>query len=96
MRSAPKVPKLIKNEIVVQLMDAFSNPVLSQQSLLSLEIASANRSGFSNGMFVDNNDGSYTCQYLAEDVGTYEICVSFDGKHFAPCPFEVNVYSGKF
>ncbi|KAL5849425.1 hypothetical protein ACOSQ3_007486 [Xanthoceras sorbifolium] len=92
----PKVPKLIKHEIVVQLLDSFSNPVLSQQSMLKLEIASLNRSSFSSWMFVDNNDGSYSGHYLAMEVGTYEICVSFDSTHFSPCPFVVNVYSSKY
>ncbi|XP_048233557.1 protein GAMETE EXPRESSED 2 isoform X2 [Ricinus communis] len=96
VNSAPKVPKLSENEIMVQLMDSFSNPVMSQQSLLNLEIASVNRSGFSTGIFVGNNDGSYTCPFLAKDVGTYEMCVLFDGKRLAPCPFGVNVYSGEY
>ncbi|KAJ9189231.1 hypothetical protein P3X46_000548, partial [Hevea brasiliensis] len=96
VKFAPKVPKLTENEIWVQLMDTFSNPVLSQLSLLKLEIASVNRSGFSTGMFVDNDDGSYTCQYMARDVGTYEMCVSFDGIRFSPCPFGVNVYGGEY
>ncbi|CAK9170054.1 unnamed protein product [Ilex paraguariensis] len=92
----PKVPKLIKNEIIVQLMDSFSNPVLAQQSRLKLEIGSINSSGFSTWMFVDNMDGSYSGLYLAKDVGTYEICASFDGKRFLPCPFGVNVYSREY
>ncbi|XP_020533056.1 protein GAMETE EXPRESSED 2 isoform X1 [Jatropha curcas] len=96
VKSATKVPKLIENEIVVQLMDTFSNPVLSQQSRLNLEIDSVNRSVFSTGMFVDNNDGLYTCRYVAKDVGTYEMCVSFDGKRFTPCPFGANVYSSEY
>uniref|UniRef100_A0A2C9W1T6 GEX2 N-terminal Ig-like domain-containing protein n=1 Tax=Manihot esculenta TaxID=3983 RepID=A0A2C9W1T6_MANES len=95
VKFSPKVPKLIENEMWVQLMDSFSNHVLSQQSLLKLEIA-VNRSGFSTEMFVDNNDGSYTCQYMAKDVGTYEMCVSFDGLHLMPCPFGVNVYGGEY
>lgn len=89
------MPKLIKNEIIVQLLDSFQNPVLSQQSRLKLEIVSRNNSEFSSWMFVDNNDGSYTVHYLAKDVGTYEICASFNGKSFSPCPFGVNVYSSK-
>ncbi|XP_043812254.1 protein GAMETE EXPRESSED 2 isoform X4 [Manihot esculenta] len=95
VKFSPKVPKLIENEMWVQLMDSFSNHVLSQQSLLKLEIA-VNRSGFSTEMFVDNNDGSYTCQYMAKDVGTNEMCVSFDGLHLMPCPFGVNVYGGEY
>ncbi|KAK2645593.1 hypothetical protein Ddye_020788 [Dipteronia dyeriana] len=91
-----KVPKLIKHDIVVQLLDSFSNPVLSQQSMLTLEIVSLNSSGFSSWMFVDNNDGSYSGHYLAMEVGTYEICVWFDSTHFLSCPFLVHVYSSKY
>lgn len=96
LKFSPKVPKLIMNEVVVQLMDSFSNPVLSQQSSLKLEITSVNSSGFSSGMFVDNNDGSYTDHYLAHNIGTYEMCASFDSKRLSPCPFGVNVYGGRF
>lgn len=96
MKFAPKVSKLIKNEIVVQLMDSYHNPVLLQQSKLKLEIASINRSASSTWTFSDNNDGYYTGSYLANDVGTYELCASYDGNRFVPCPFGVNVYSGKF
>lgn len=95
VKFASKVPKLIENEIVVQLMDSFSNPVLLQHSKLKLEIGSINISGFSTLMFIDNKDGSYTGSYVAKDVGTYEICASFDGKRFLPCPFGVKVYNGK-
>lgn len=95
LKYAPKVPKLIKNEIVVKLLDSFSNPITLQQSRLKLEIGSINSSGLS-WMFVDNNDGSYVAHYLAKDVGTYELCASFDGNHFLPCPFGVNVYSSKY
>lgn len=87
---------MIMNEVAVQLMDSFSNPVLLQQSRLKLDIASINSSGFSSGMFVDNSDGSYTGHYLAEGIGTYQMCASFDSNHLPPCPFRVNVYSGKF
>lgn len=95
MKFVQKVPKLVKNEIVVQLMDSYSNPVLLQQSKLKLEIASINRSAFSTWMFSNNNDGSYTARYLANDVGTYEICASYNGERFIPCPFGVNVYNSK-
>jgi hypothetical protein len=95
LRFTPKVPKMIKNEIVVQLKDSFQNPVLSQQSRLNLGIASTNNSDFSSWTFVDNNDGSYTVHYLAKDVGTYQMCASFDAKQLSPCPFGVNVYTSK-
>ncbi|XP_022864989.1 protein GAMETE EXPRESSED 2 isoform X1 [Olea europaea var. sylvestris] len=96
VKFAPKVSKLIKNEIVVQLMDSYHNPVLLQQSKLKLEIASINRSASSTWTFSDNNDGYYTGSYLANDVGTYELCASYDGNRFVPCPFGVNVYSGEY
>ncbi|CAH8299742.1 unnamed protein product [Eruca vesicaria subsp. sativa] len=91
-----KVPKEIKNDIVVLLVDSFNNPVPSQPSRLKLEITSANTSSFTTWKFVDNTDGTYTCSYLAMDVGTYQMCVSFDDKHIQPCPFDVNVYSSKY
>jgi len=85
-----------RDEVVVQLLDSYLNPVLSQQSRLKLEITSANSSGFSTWDTMDNKDGSYNCSYMVKDVGTYEICASFDGKHFLPCPISINVYSSKF
>ena len=85
-----------KNELTVRLLDSFLNPVLSQQLRLKLEITSVNSSGFSTWDIVDNKDGSYSYNYMAQDVGTYQICVSFDGKRISPCPFSVNVYSSKF
>ncbi|KAK9288766.1 hypothetical protein L1049_017230 [Liquidambar formosana] len=96
VKFAPKVPKLIKNEVLVQLLDSFFNPLLSQQSRLKLEIGSVNSSGFQTWMFVDNGNGSYVGNYLAKDVGTYELCASFDGNRFSPCPFGVNVYSSEY
>lgn len=96
VKFSPKVPMLINNEIIVRLIDSFSNPVLLQQSKLKLEIGSINGSKFSTSLFIDNKDGSYSGTYLANDVGTYEICASFDGKHFSPCPFGVNVYRSKY
>ncbi|GAB2210293.1 hypothetical protein Droror1_Dr00015556 [Drosera rotundifolia] len=96
MKYAPKIQKQMKNEIVVQLMDSFHNPVTSQQAKLELEIGSMNNSGFVNWTFLDNNDGSYVGQYLLKDVGTYEICASFDGYRFLPCPFGVNAYSSEY
>lgn len=97
VRFSSKVPKLSKNEIVVQLVDSYLNPVLSQQSRLKLEIAaSTNSSGFLTLDIKDNKDGSYSCSYMAKDVGTYEICASFDGKRFLSCPFSINVYSCKY
>ncbi|XP_044498159.1 protein GAMETE EXPRESSED 2-like isoform X2 [Mangifera indica] len=94
VKFSPKVPMLITHEVVVQLLDSISNPVLSQQSRLKLEITSINNSGFSSWMFVDNNDGSYSVRYLAMEVGTYKMCVSLDGRCFSP--FQVHVYSSQY
>ncbi|KAH8502369.1 hypothetical protein H0E87_013897 [Populus deltoides] len=91
-----RAPKMIENEMAVQLVDSFFNPVLSQQSRLTLEIASVNKSGFSSGMFVDNDNGTYCIRYVVKDGGTYEMCVSFDGKRLSPCPFGVNVYGVEY
>ncbi|XP_020877406.1 protein GAMETE EXPRESSED 2 isoform X3 [Arabidopsis lyrata subsp. lyrata] len=91
-----KVPKEIKNDVVVLLLDGFYNPVPSQSSRLKLEITSANTSSFTTWEFVDNNDGTYTGSYLAMEVGTYRMCISFDNKHIEPCPFDVNVYSNGY
>ncbi|XAR57061.1 hypothetical protein NMG60_11025073 [Bertholletia excelsa] len=96
VKFASKVPKMITNEIVVQLMDSYFNPVLTEESKLQLEIASINKSGFSTWKFVNDNDGLYTGFYQAKDIGAYEICASFDGKHLLPCPFGVNVYSSEY
>ncbi|ESQ32377.1 hypothetical protein EUTSA_v10005444mg, partial [Eutrema salsugineum] len=91
-----KVPKQIKNDIVVLLLDGFYNPVPSQPSRLKLEITSSNTSNFTTWNFVDNSDGTYTGSYLAMEIGTYRMCVSFDNKHIKPCPFDVNVYSSGY
>lgn len=96
VKFSPKVAKLTQNEIIVRLMDSYSNPVVLQQSKLKLEIGSVNRSGFSTWTFVDNKDGTYNGSYMAKDVGTYELCASFDGMRFMPCPFGVNVYTSEF
>ncbi|KAH9616328.1 hypothetical protein KSS87_021188 [Heliosperma pusillum] len=93
---APKSQKLTKNEVIVQLMDSFSNPVLSQQAKLKLEIGSINHTDFITWMFVDNHDGLYKGEYQLNDVGTFELCASFDGQHFLPCPFGVHVYSSEY
>ncbi|XP_024633312.2 protein GAMETE EXPRESSED 2 [Medicago truncatula] len=96
VRFSSKVPKMSKNEVLVQLVDSYFNPVLSQQSRLKLEITSINSSGFSTWDTIDNKDGSYNCSYMVKDIGTYEICASFDGKHFLPCPLSINVYSSEY
>lgn len=82
--------------MTVQLVDSFYNPIVSQQSRLKLEVSSAmNTSVLSNWPFLDNNDGSYTGYYTANDIGTYKVFPLFDDKHLSPPSFEVNVYAGK-
>ncbi|CAA0817518.1 Protein GAMETE EXPRESSED 2 [Striga hermonthica] len=96
VKFAEKVPKLIKNEIIVRLVDSFHNPVLQQESKLKLEMASINKSASRVWNFTDNNDGSYRAKYLVHDIGTYEICASYNVQRFAPCPFGVNVYHSEY
>lgn len=96
MQFVPKVPKLVENEILVQLVDSFSNPVTFQQTKLSLEFRSYNSSGFLIWTFEDKMNGSYIGHYIANDIGSYEICISFEDKHLSPCPFSAFVYSSKF
>uniref|UniRef100_A0A3Q7EFZ2 Uncharacterized protein n=1 Tax=Solanum lycopersicum TaxID=4081 RepID=A0A3Q7EFZ2_SOLLC len=96
VKPSPKVSKLTKNEITVKLMDSYSNLVLLQQSKLKLEISSDNSSGSSIWTFSDNKDGTYSGSYLAKDVGSYELCASFDGMRLMPCPFGVNVYTSEY
>ncbi|KAL8528790.1 hypothetical protein ACS0TY_006304 [Phlomoides rotata] len=83
-RFAQGVPKLAKNQIVVHLVDSYYNHVLLQQSKLKLEIASINKSASSIGMFSDNKDGSYSVEDEVNDIGTYEICASYNGERFLP------------
>lgn len=96
VKCSTKVPKLVNNEIVVQLKDSYYNPVLSEQARLKLEIVSIDKSSVMTRNFSDNNDGTYTASYQAKEVGTYEICASYDEEHLMPYPFGVNVYNSKF
>ncbi|XP_077238223.1 gamete expressed 2 [Tasmannia lanceolata] len=96
VKFAPNVTRLVRNDVIVELMDQFSNPVLSQHSKLSLKTGPVNNSGFLRWRFVDNEDGSYVGYYLARDLGSYNICVSFEDKSLSPCPFEVNVYKREY
>lgn len=91
---SPKVAKVVQNEIVVRLMDSFSNPVTSLQSQLRFQ--PVNNHSFLRWTFVDNNNGSYVGQYQARDLGRYNVCVTFEDKHLSPCPFEIDVYESEF
>ena len=51
------MPKLIKIEMLVQLMGSFYKLIMLQQSRPELESASNDNSSFSSLMVVDNNDG---------------------------------------
>ncbi|KAI3896844.1 hypothetical protein MKX03_028350 [Papaver bracteatum] len=93
---AAKVPKLVENHISVELVDSFSNFVPFQQTKLSLEYRVVNSSGLLFWTFEDELNGSYIGHYAAKDVGSYEICVSFEDKHLPPCPFWVYVYSSEY
>ncbi|KAI3966935.1 hypothetical protein MKX01_017586 [Papaver californicum] len=91
-----KVPKLVENQISVELVDSFFNFVAFQMTKLSLEYRVVNSSGLLVWTFEDKMNGSYVCHYAAKDIGSYEICVSFEDKHLSPCPFWVFVYSSEY
>ncbi|KAF9605446.1 hypothetical protein IFM89_017465, partial [Coptis chinensis] len=90
---ATQVPKLEESEIVVQLVDPFSNPILFQQEKLILHFSSS--SGFLLWVF-DVENGLYIGRYTASEVGVYELYVAFDGKQLLPCPFWVHVYGSEY
>ncbi|KAK9136848.1 hypothetical protein Sjap_007442 [Stephania japonica] len=96
IKFAAKVSKSVKNEIVVQLVDSFSNPILFKETKLRLECYSANASDFLFWNFLDNNDGSYSIHYLAKVFGGYDACVSFEGKNLSSCPFGISVYASSY
>lgn len=95
----PKVKMAVENEVDVRLVDSFMNPVVSFESKLLLQLTSASigiPASFVAKEFVDNGDGSYTTHYAAWNLSSYSICVRFEDKQLAPCPFEVNVLAGNF
>ncbi|KAG1364414.1 protein GAMETE EXPRESSED 2 [Cocos nucifera] len=95
-RSTPTVKRFVKNEVLVQIMDSFSNPILSQQTKLAFQIDSVNSSSFMKWAFTDNEDGSYSGYYLARVLGAYNICISFEDKNLPPCPFEIHVHEREY
>ncbi|XP_068649169.1 protein GAMETE EXPRESSED 2 [Aristolochia californica] len=96
VKFSKKVTRLVRNVIVLQLADKFSNPVMSQQRKLAFDFRSPNSSEFVSWMFEDNGDGSYLGYYLVNNTGTCEICVSFEGNTLPPCPLEINVYRQEY
>ena len=85
--------KLENNEVVVQLFDSLSNPTTSQQEKLGFD--DVNGSSFLRWPFKDDGGGVYIGRYVARELGAYNLCVLYEKSPLSPCPFEVNVYSGK-
>lgn len=79
----------------MQVVDAFLNPVSSQQTKLRLEIKAENITNFMTWAFAETQDGSYVGYYLARGIGTHNICILYEDEHLPPCPFEVQVYDSK-
>ncbi|KAG9456070.1 hypothetical protein H6P81_000578 [Aristolochia fimbriata] len=96
MNFSQRVMRLARNEIVVQLVDQFLNPVSFQQGKLDFDLRSGNSSEFLKWMFEENEDGSYVGYYQLNSTGTYELCVSFEGTTLSPCPIEINVYRQEY
>ncbi|RLN34564.1 hypothetical protein C2845_PM03G35060 [Panicum miliaceum] len=85
----PRVRMSVENEVDVRLVDSFMNPVLSLESKVRFQLTSTDIFGKE---FVDNRDGSYTARYVINQLGSYGICVRFEDKDIAPCPFQVEVF----
>nr|XP_018686964.1 PREDICTED: protein GAMETE EXPRESSED 2 isoform X1 [Musa acuminata subsp. malaccensis] len=96
LRFASDVKRHAKNEVLVQIVDSYWNPVSSKQTKLNLQVYSVNSSSFIKWDFLNNEDGSYTGYYMARDLGSYNICILFEEKHLSPCPFEVHVYGREY
>ncbi|URE40954.1 Filamin/ABP280 repeat [Musa troglodytarum] len=96
LRFASDVKRHAKNEVLVQIVDSYWNPVSSKQTKLNIQVYSVNSSSFIQWDFLNNEDGSYTGYYMARDVGSYNICILFEEKHLSPCPFEVHVYEREY
>jgi hypothetical protein len=77
------------------------NPVVSLESKLSFQLASAdiatpvNTTTFVPGKFVNNRDGSYNAHYMLMYLALYGICVQFEDKKLVPCPINIHVLEGK-
>lgn len=95
VKISSRVKRLVRNEVVVQLMDSFSNPAASYRERLSFKFGDANFSGFLTWAFSDNGDGTYTGYYLAKDLGVFNLSVLFDDKILSPSPVQINIYESK-
>ncbi|PAN12526.1 hypothetical protein PAHAL_2G270300 [Panicum hallii] len=89
----PRVRMSVENEVDVRLVDSFMNPVLSLESKVRFQLTSTSIFGKE---FVDNRDGSYTARYVINQIGSYGICVRFEDKDIAPCPFQVEVFPDQY
>ncbi|KAM3257643.1 hypothetical protein ACQJBY_049764 [Aegilops geniculata] len=98
----PKAKRSVRNNVTVRLVDSFMNPVVSPEPKLRLQLTSANvtapmnASSFTAGEFVNNKDGSYTAHYVARYLGLYGMCIQFDSRQLAPCPFQVLVLPDEY
>ncbi|CAA6672225.1 unnamed protein product [Spirodela intermedia] len=89
-----KNKELVRNDVKVQLLDSFSNPITSQEAKLSFNLV--NSSSFLRWNFSDLGGGLYVGHYTARDLGTYNICVSYENSQLSPCPLVVNVYNSEY
>ena len=73
----------------VDTYDRFGNKVLRGGARVAVEASSATEQ--TSGQVTDNGDGSYDCQYLPSDGGTYNVSVIVNGAGVAGSPFSVRV-----
>ncbi|CAA7409383.1 unnamed protein product [Spirodela intermedia] len=94
VKFGPRTRELVRNDVKVQLLDSFSNPITSQEAKLSFNLV--NSSSFLRWNFSDLGGGLYVGHYTARDLGTYNICVSYENSQLSPCPLVVNVYNSEY
>lgn len=96
MEPFPRVQKLVRNEMVVKLVDSYKNPIPSKEKQLIFKFQPSNDSDFQTWTFTYQAEGFYRGYYLAQKLGTYKISISYEGKNILPSPFEISVYESKF
>ncbi|CAN6449712.1 unnamed protein product [Victoria cruziana] len=90
------VRRQVDNAVLIRLTDSFSNPIYSQKSKMKLVVDPKLNSSFTSGLFEEYENGSYVGHYVANQTGTYEVCVLYQDQKLDPCPFEVQAYDSDY
>ena len=65
--------------------------LLTKKTPVGLEVVIASSDDTASTEIQDNNDGSYTVNYTAQNPGSYNISIKFYEKHIPGSPFHLNV-----